>query len=336
MKPIPVREMAVRMPQAGRIRAGHKVPGPKGDRPTALRTFRFTSKDRASLLKVAELYGGEVKEWTDPLSPDRYEVYTDAAEIRVALPPGDPLGGTPIYEDWSRGGNQRRCDGEVCTLAQGAGPDGSEPMEVSCLCAREGKLTCKLTTRLSVILPDVRFLGLWRIDSRGRNAAEELPGMVAGVQATEARGIVRAILRLDHRIEMHRGKKREFVVPMLGVDATPEELAAGDARLGLQGGDTSPVPALEPAAADCPGCVSVYSLHRRGCPHEPRIVDATVVGDDVPRMVRHWLDTLTSTQRNKVLKKAVAKAQEVGMDVPRMFEDITVELADLVMANGTP
>lgn len=339
-KPIPLRTLDRRMPQAGRIRSGHKVPTADGkDRPNALRTFRFTSKDQQSLVRVAELYGGDVKAWHDPLSPDRWEVYTEASEINVALPPGDPLGGTPIYEMWTKGGNQRRCDGETCTLAQGAGPEGADPMEVPCLCAKRG-LECKLTTRLSVILPDVRFLGTWRIDSKGRNAAEELPGMVAGVQATEAAGIVRAILRLDHRVEMHRGKKREFVVPTLGVDATPEELAAGSVRLGLQGGAYTA--ALEPAAVDrCPGCESPYSLHRLGCPNELVLRDAVVVdvkeaGVVDPENVQAWLDTLTQTQQNKVLGKARKKAEERGMDVPNRFEEITVELADMVMANGTP
>lgn len=355
-QPILLRNLDRRLPQAGRIRAGRKVPLPEGkSRPAKLTTFRFTSKDEVSLNRVAELYGGEVKPWEDPLSPDRFEVTTEASEIKVALPP-DPLGGTPIYEMWSRGGCERRCDGETCTLSQGAGPDGSEPKEVPCLCATRGELACKLTTRLSVILPDVRFLGVWRIDSKGKNAAKELPGMVEGVQAMQEKGIVRAVLRLDYRVEMRRGRKQEFVVPMLGVDATPEELAAGSVRLGLQDGGAPA--ALEAPLPGCPGCASPYSLHRRGCPNEaplnPEVLRPTeiitptegqpiVMGEKAnevwpmdPQMVQHWLDALTAAQRAKVLVKAREKAEEVGWDVPTKFEDIGLELADQVMGYGTP
>jgi hypothetical protein len=357
-QPIPLRNLDRRLPQAGRIRAGRKVPMPGGKtRPGKLTTFRFTSKDEVSLNRVAELYGGDVLPWSDPLSPDRFELTTEASEIKVALPP-DPLGGTPVYEMWSRGGCERRCDGETCTLSHGAGPDGSEPKEVPCLCATRGELACKLTTRLAVILPDVRFLGVWRLDSRGKNAAKELPGMVEGVQAMQAKGIVRAVLRLDYRVEMHRGRKQEFVVPMLGVDATPEELAAGSVRLGLQDGGASAPAVLEAPSPGCPGCASPYSLHRRGCPNEaplnPEVLrpteiitpvegqpivlgetpDAPVVRD--PEMVRHWLDALTTAQRAKVLVKAREKAEEVGWDVPTAFEAITLELADQVLGNGTP
>lgn len=360
--PIKIREMTARLPQAGRIRLGKKVPTSSGkSRPQKLRTFRFTSKDSASIERVASLYGGTVEPWSDPLAaPGQWQVETDAEEIRIALPP-DPLGESS-YELWSGGGCQRRCDGEVCTLQQGSGPDGAEPTEVPCLCARRGELECKITTRLQVILPDVRFLGTWRIDTKGMNAAQELPGMVAGVQAMESRGFTRAVLRLDYRVETSGGKRKEFVVPVIGVDATPDELAAGTQRLGQI---SHKVPALE--TPGCPGCASVYSLHDAGCPnitggHELDVVLAETErrADDFidvvaepepvaltehagsapgpldPELVQAWLESLTNSQRAVVLVKARNLADTLGQPPPTRWEEIPLEVADALMGNGTP
>lgn len=267
---------------------------------------------------------------------------TDATEIEVALPP-DPLGES-WYELWTKGGCERRCDGETVTLARGAGPDGAEPVEQPCLCAARGELVCKRTTRLSVLLPDVRFLGCWRLDTKGENAAEELPGMVAMVQAMQGRGITKAVLRLDQR----KSGRNEFVVPMLGLDATVNELAAGDGRLGLQDG-TAPTPVLEAA---CPGCVSPYSMHREGCQYRPfdtgetgvidvdELVDtggAAVIGEDIltrrpidEALTRAWLESLSNAQKAKALLVGNRLAREQGWDPPQRFQDISLELADLV------
>lgn len=364
-RPIKIRDMTFRLPQAGRIRLGKKVPANSGrSRPQKLRTFRFTSKDKASIEKVAALYGGIVEPWNDPLAaPNQWQVETGAEEIAVALPP-DPLSES-CYELWSGGGCQRRCDGEQCTLQQGGGPDGSEPVERDCLCAARGVLECKITTRLHVILPDVRFLGTWRIDTKGMNAAEELPGMVAGVQAMATRGFTRAILRLDYRVETSGGKRKEFVVPVIGVDATPEEIEAGTQRLGAIENPTPLAPAL--TVGECPGCVSVYSLHREGCPNitdghdfdvvieetarraadfidvpsEPEPVALTqhagsAPGPADPEMVQAWLESLSNSQRAKVLVKARGLADRQGRLMPTTFEEISLEIADELMGSGTP
>jgi hypothetical protein len=267
--PIKIRELSGRLAEAGRIRAGKKVTQGGKVRPAKLVNFRFTSQDRSSIEQVAKLYGGEVQPWSDPLAaPGQFEVITETNEIAVALPQ-DPLSDT-VYELWSGGGCQRRCDGETVTLAVGGGPDGSDPIERSCLCADRGELECKLTTRLSVLLPEVRFLGTWRLDTKGINAAKELPGMVAGIQALQARpGFTRAVLRLEQRQLRRPGKQvSRFVVPVLGLDNTPEEIAAGAAQLGHSG------IAID-APASCPGCVSVYSTHWPNCPNR------TVLADDI-------------------------------------------------------
>ena len=69
---------------------------------------------------------------------------------------------------WSAAGCLHRCDGEK-------DPTGEycDPNDPNHRAAIE-----KPTTRLSVMLRDVRGLGLWRIDTQGWYAARELAGAV--------------------------------------------------------------------------------------------------------------------------------------------------------------
>lgn len=228
---IPVRSLGMRLPDAGRIRIGIKVPTSNGkSRPEKIDRFRFTSQDRTALDQVAAVCGGQVVEWKDPkAAPGQWQVITDARELRIALPP-DPLGNTPIYELWSGGGCQRRCDGETCEMLT-QGRDGLDLQQVACICDRKGALECKLHTRLSVLLPDVRFTGTWRLDTKSHNAALELPGMVDLIRSLQDRGIVRATLRVEWRKQVAAGQTKDFAVPVLGVDQSLDQLAAGHARL---------------------------------------------------------------------------------------------------------
>lgn len=239
--PVPIGQLSRRLPEAGRIRFGAKT-GNKGA-PKALNEFRFTSADRAVLDEVAAMYGGIVKKWDGGATDDQYEVLTTAAKIRIALPP-DPLGGTPLYESWSGGGCQRRCDGETCEVVVGSG-DNAERVDIPCKCVAEGAMVCTPRTRLSVILPDIQFGGTWRLDTGSWNAAQELPGMVDLLQTLQSRGLVYGFLRLEQRAsKTASGRTNRFVVPVLGVDQSVDQLAAvsapaGVAAIGTGGTDTA-------------------------------------------------------------------------------------------------
>lgn len=217
---VPVRDLARRIPVGGRIRIGVK----SGKAMKAIETFRFTSQNRPALDEIAALYGGTVKPWSDPkAAPGQFEVITDANEIRIALPP-DPLGGTPAYELWSGGGRQRCCDGETCEMLVN-GADGIDLVQAECICFTKGALECRLITRLSVILPEIRFVGVWRIDTKSQNAAVELPGMVELIRSLQDRGLTRGLLRIESRRQVTAGETRQFKVPVLGIDASVEALA---------------------------------------------------------------------------------------------------------------
>lgn len=321
----PVDQIRRRLPEAGRIRMG--VKGGKQGR-MSIDTWRFTSPDRASLDALAQLYGGEVKPWVEPkANPNQFELRSEAKELRVALPP-DPL--STFYELWSGGGNLRRCDGVTCDLNA---HDGRT--EVPCICDAKGEMDCKLKVRLTVILPDVRFLGTWRLDTSSWNAAQEMPGVVDAILAMQGTGIVRAVLRNEARTEIVHGKRKKVQVPVLGFDATLDELAEGQAAIGKV-----ERPELVPAAAG--------ELERPVSEHwtVDVIEDAEVV-EETPTawdpisgeheinigLCRMWIDNLASHKKPAVLIRSRELALEMGLPIPTTLESIDAHIIDALISD---
>ncbi len=213
----PVSSLAARPPEQGRLRFGVKT----GKAMKSIDTWRFTSPDERAIRSLAEHYGGVAKPWTDPkASPvNQWEVVTDAHRIPVWLPPNSY---SLNYELWGGRGLDRRCDGEVCTTWK---------MEQPCLCNAAGDMTCKPYSRLNVILPNVGFGGVWRLEVKGWEFAHEAPGMIATLAALQNHGIVKVELQLTRRSKMTREGKRNWIVPQLVVDTTPEEMLAGAAQV---------------------------------------------------------------------------------------------------------
>lgn len=205
-----------RAPEQGRIRYGIRAKGI----PRSISKFRFTSSDITALEQLAEMYGGDVQPWDRGQS----ELVSLVSEIPIVLPP-DPL--SQSYELWAGATCVRRCDGVVAEVPVKT-PDGAELQEVSCICSEAEDLKCKATTRLKVILPDIRFGGVWRMDAKGWYAAQELPAMVSTIEQLQASGFMRAFLALDQR--QKPGKK--FIVPMLRVDASVNQMVSGTRAIG--------------------------------------------------------------------------------------------------------
>ena len=217
---MPVASFGRRMVEHGRIRLGVK----SGKAMKSIDTFRFTSPDRIAIEQLAEQFGGQYNPWSDPkASPiNQFEVITTASEIPVWILPG---GLSVAYEMWSGGGCVRRCDGIECETSMRSYDADYEPVMVPCVCSSEGKLSCKPYTRLSVVIPSIRFGGSWRMESKGWNAAEELPGMVDMISQLQANGTLQGSLRLERR--QSQGGRRKFVVPTLTVNRSVEEIMSG-------------------------------------------------------------------------------------------------------------
>lgn len=289
MRPVqPIGDLAKRAPEQGRIRYGIYKDG----RPQSINRFRFTSSDAEAIASIAERYGGAVRPFKVGKDVLGTEVIVEAETIPVLLPP-DPLTGTPIYEMWSGGGLQRRCDGEVCTVnVQTA--DGWEPSEVPCICQVKKELGCKPITRLNVVLREIRFGGTWRLEAKGWNAAQELPGMVALIQDLQSQGLTPAALSLERRKRVAMGKTTWFMVPMLGLVESADALA--DRRLGpghtlaLEGGDTLEAPTTDdllPAGGSTAGVLhdggGVVLGGMPGHAVDDEVVDAEIVDEFQPR-----------------------------------------------------
>ena len=308
MNVVPIGHGEKRLPQAGRIRIGIKG-GPQGRK--AINTFRFTSQKSEFLDAVAKAYGGRVKPFSDDKSPDSYEVISEAKEIKVILPP-NPL--SENYELWSgRTGLERRCNGVTCELTQRTGPESVEIIEKPCLCGQNGVLKCKYLLRLSVMLPEVETIGIWRLDTSSENARAEIPGVVELITMAQGAGLYRARLRLEQRtVPGHR-----FNVPVLDAGVGAEGLAAGAHRLG----------ALEQQRSLGP-----YT------PDDEVVEGEIVTEDDItgecpvdPMIARAWIDTLNGAQKARVLNRARAIAREADQPEPVNVAGIPVAIIDQLM-----
>lgn len=227
--------------EAGRIRMGIKVKrAGKKDSMKATDTFRFTSATKDLLEQLAVLYGGLVEPWYDERAQpkNQFQLMSMADRINVMLIPD---GISQWYEEWSGGGNLRRCDGVTMTVPEDTGPHDYELVERPCICNLNGKLQCKLKTRLSFVLPDISFAGSWRLESGGQAASKELPAMYDLIAAVTSRGrMVQAQLSISHREHMTNGKKNVFIVPELTINETPLAMASGAATLAVGSGDVLP------------------------------------------------------------------------------------------------
>jgi hypothetical protein len=227
----PWGERSTRVAEHGRLRAGDK--GAKGQ-PQKRSTWRATSIDKEACEEIARIYHGEVTPWRPADGRMQWQVATTSTFLRVVLPP-DCLTG-PNYEAWGNGICNRRCDGLVCETPM-AGPDGHEYVESPCICKEDGLLACKPSLRLNVILPEIRFGGIWSLVTHSWNACDELPGMVDLIDGLRtSHGMAQAELHLEERtstvITTKGPRKNRYMVPRLVVPASADALAAGAGSFG--------------------------------------------------------------------------------------------------------
>lgn len=213
-----------RLREIGRIRIGEKVEATnrKGEtvyRPSKIDRFRFTSRDQRAIEAAAGVWGGDVTPWDDAPDGPQWQVYLATKEIPVVVPPGD-MSFSQSYEIWSAGGCKVRCDGRW-----------DHQGDRACHCDPTAR-ACDIHSRLSLILPDVPGLGMWRLDTQSYYAAVELGGVVDLCAAQSAQGVMLpARLRLEQRsvkrIVNDKPQTRKFAVPVLDLDIHPLALSGG-------------------------------------------------------------------------------------------------------------
>jgi hypothetical protein len=237
---MPIINIQRRMAEQGRIRLGQKVATKSGkSRPDKLDRFRFTSGNRGHIEALATLYGGQARDW-DNNGRKEFEVITDAKSVPVIVVKG---GISQWLETWSGGGCTHRCDGYRNVLT-----------DTPCNPDDPAHRDAKPTTRLSVMLSDLESLGVWRLETKGWNAAAELPSMAE--LAMFVGDYVPASLNLQERVSIRDGQTSRFVVPVL-------DLAVSKRRLVELVGGHGGAPALEAA----PGATGAAAIG--AAPHQP-------------------------------------------------------------------
>lgn len=240
--------------ELGRIRLGNQVPTNNGKtRPNKLDKFRFTSASEQHVRDLAALYGGEAKAW-DNNGKAEWEVFTTAQSLPVIVVKG---GLSQWMEYWSGGGCVHRCDG-VTNHLTGQPCDQDTTMVTIKGEQFRAHDVAKPYTRLSVMLPELEAIGVWRMESHGWNAAAEIPAIAELAQFVG--DLVPAVLHLMERRTVKDGQTSRFVVPVLDLrigterlkeivaekSGTPAALSAGSAPA-LSSGST---PALGSSVPD--------------------------------------------------------------------------------------
>ena len=287
---MPIIELQRRLREIGRIRMGEQVPAGNGKRrPAKLANFRLTSRDQRVIAAAAGMWGGRCEPWPEAPDGPQWQVKIEADEITVVVPPGE-MAFSQWYEQWSAGGCQARCDGRWDTVR-----------EQPCVCDPENR-ECKITTRLSVMLPDLPGMGLWRAESHGYYAAVELAGLVEVAAAwTQAGRMIPARLRLEQRTVKRPGKDgkpqtHRFAVPVLDLDVHPLTLAAGPEAAGQLGAGAIGALAAGPQAALPSGNLTPVPSAPPGGIAPPSITDqVTVVNEDSAPSGRRGAKPLPST-----------------------------------------
>ena len=214
---MPLLDRQKRTAEIGIIRLGtsRSRQDGRGREPVKLDRFRFTSRSQAAIEAIAGQYGGTAQEWADGApTPGQWEVITLAREIPVAVPPGGFVLDA-WYELWVKGVRERKCDGRAEQLA-----------DRPCLCDPANR-QCKPHSRLRVILPDIPGGGVWRVNSSGENAADELAGVAETMEQYAARGsVLPAVLRLEQRVTLTKKGTNRYVVPVLQLTQSIRELTA--------------------------------------------------------------------------------------------------------------
>ncbi|RLL70304.1 hypothetical protein D7M15_08895 [Streptomyces sp. Z26] len=299
--------------ELGRLRTGYSVPNKdpkKRNRAVRSETFIFSSHSRDYVAAAAQLYGGQVEEWTPQgQKATQYRVITEARELRAVLPTGDPL--SQSYEMWTGGGCARRCDGQTEQLTR-------RP----CLClAQYGEKwhergpdeVCRPTTRINVMLPDLPDVGVWRLETHSYYAADVMAGVIDTVlQATDGKSFMPVRMWIEQRTRKAGGVTKNFPVVMVvpSVPQLRQALSGPISTAVALGAAPEDRPALEPGTGGQPD----YLAEARACRTAAEVRQVWVRGNRAGHIAK---DSDLSAQ-----------IQRIAADIDRGVDPSTGEMDD--------
>jgi hypothetical protein len=266
---MPLIGVQARISRTGAIRLGHKVAtggtdklGNPKTRPAKLDRFRVTSPLKTVVESVAGMFGGTCQPWQGPQGPE-WEVVTESRELPILVPP-QPI--DPNYEFWGNRVKLRLCDGRtemirkteclcqrwdnhqhkywngncnICGVAEDwGGPPHEHRYEFgycsTCGCRRP----CKPTIRVSLMIRGIAPVGVFKLESHGINAAQDLPGfadIIAQTPIPLPGTLTMRYVDQSHVVVTDGGERteaRQFWVPQLVFPwLTPDMAYTGAAQL---------------------------------------------------------------------------------------------------------
>lgn len=277
-----------RSQEIGRLRIGQSLVSAKGVKyPARLSTFRFTTRSRLAASAVAETYGGTMGDWEG--NEGFHEVITKADALGVMVPPHDDFT-TSWMEAWLAGKPKRRCDGVLERIGGGAcicphttNEDGDSVLDFVTIMEMAGRRedVCKPVTRISVILPELPGLGVWRLDTSSVYALMEIQDAAGLLTAAREKQIpVPAMLRIDQRKRVTQTETKRFPVPVLEIAVSFRELASGALSSGGLATQLPPAPGETRRAITAPARAA---LEAAPAPHPGRATTTAVIEEEVPQ-----------------------------------------------------
>jgi len=220
---MPIRPIERRLPEIGRLRLGERKQPNRPGKP--LETFRFSSKSKENVEAMAELHGGDVREWAENGRAE-WDVILTSPVITILVPPDNSY--MWRMEQWGRGRLSKWCDGLICNVVE-EGPEGKAEVERPCECD-EDEPECQSTTRMRLMIDGLPVIGQVLMVTHSWNAAAEIPGLLEVIERAAQSGvIVPATLRIEQRTQVHRiHGTRHFKVPVVEPRTTFAQLVSGE------------------------------------------------------------------------------------------------------------
>lgn len=332
---MPILDLQRQLRRLGKIRMGDQQATQSGkSRPAKLTEWRLTSPSLELLEAAAQVYGGEVGPWDNaPGEATQYQLYTTSDTLDIIVPPAGAL--SQWYEMWSGGGCQRRCDGVTEQLTG-----------ESCMCPADADLrrteaakgkACKITTRLSVILPNIPDIGMWMLECHGYYGAVELAGAEEILRMANANGrMVPARLRIDQRTQKRANQTQHYIVPVIELPT----LTAGTLMTGevpspaLGGGAERSIGSASPAAAPPAPKALPVAAHTRP-PEMSRVEDTKPLPEaKPPKRARPPLPSEAPPKKNPYAEGVHIMAAEVAKATD-LEAGLLADLAVSVATGGT-
>lgn len=332
---MPLLDLQRRGQQIGRLRLGQQIPSSKPGkmRPVALSTFRFTTGSRYTADAIADLYGGQVVPWGN-----QWEIITGRAAIDVVIPPRDQII-TQWYEMWTGGGNRRRCDSRIEQKSGGPclcphAEDPTDPDEVEAAARERDRLAkmnppraCQRKTRISVMIPDLPGLGVFRLDTSSFYAAGEVLDAGDLMQAARDRNIyLPATVRIDQRERVEDGQTKKYPVPVLEVMVTFRQIVTGELSAAGIAGQLPPAPGQQRRALTAGTAPQVAA---------PAAPESAAEPAEAPVTAQEIADRATAVTTREEVEVLAERAKDARVEEdlvqtrPDTFEELGEFLRDL-------